>query len=167
MAIPLRTRPLAALPSTGPGIWLEDLLWEIKPAPPIGVCNLGPDGDVDVQISTSGSQARTLTGEAGLLGFFVTTPGASIPLGPGQVVQNGTTYWALSTADFPNGFYGPFPTVLSLATPLTLAKTMMAWRVAFPYQKATVSPFMSSQMVLNWNLHTHFRNCDFPAVTQP
>ena len=23
------------------------------------------------------------------------------------MVQNGTTYWALSTADFPNGFYGP------------------------------------------------------------
>ena len=92
---------------TGPGIWLEELLWDIKPAPPIGVCNPGPDGDVAVQISTSGGQLEIDWGNAGLLGLFVTTPGASIPLGPGQTVQNGTTYWALSTAEFPNGFYGP------------------------------------------------------------
>ena len=46
-------------------------------------------------------------GEEGALGLFVTTPGASIPLGPGQVVQNGTALWALSTAKFPEGFNGP------------------------------------------------------------
>ena len=87
MAIPLRTRPLAALPSLALESGLRIFYGRSKPAPPIGVCNPGPDGDVDVQISTSGSQLDIDWGEAGLLGFFVTTPGASIPLGPGQVVQ--------------------------------------------------------------------------------
>ena len=39
--------------------------------------------------------------------WLFVTAGASIPLGPGQVIQNGTAFWALSTAQFPEGFSGP------------------------------------------------------------
>ena len=37
----------------------------------------------------------------------MTTYGATLPLGPGTVVADGDAFWALGTAAFPTGFYGP------------------------------------------------------------
>ncbi|MFB6350683.1 MAG: hypothetical protein ABEN55_11880, partial [Bradymonadaceae bacterium] len=39
------------------------------------------------------------------IGFYVTAPDATLPMGPGPV--DGKTYWTLQTADFPNGFGSP------------------------------------------------------------
>ena len=40
------------------------------------------------------------------LAVYVTSPGASPPLGPG-VVTGGDAYWVLESSDFPNGFVSP------------------------------------------------------------
>jgi hypothetical protein len=49
----------------------------------------------------------TWEGDTNLLGFYVTDPGARLPLGPGQTVRDGAAYWAISTIEFPAGFAGP------------------------------------------------------------
>jgi hypothetical protein len=92
---------------SGPGIWLEDLLWTLEESLPVGDCVLGQSGDVTVDIEAADSGLNISWGETGALGLFVTTPGASIPLGPGQIVQNGEAFWTIGTANFPDGFYGP------------------------------------------------------------
>jgi len=93
---------------TGPGIWEEDIRWEIQKTVAPGTCVLGSEGDVMVQVSTPEGEAPLIDfGETPVLGFFVTSYGATLPLGPGQAVTNGDAYWVLSTADFPNGFSGP------------------------------------------------------------
>ena len=40
------------------------------------------------------------------IAFYVTEPGATLPMGPGTPV-GGKTYWALAAEEFPTGFTGP------------------------------------------------------------
>jgi hypothetical protein len=46
-------------------------------------------------------------GAEAAIGVYVTSPAAKLPLGPGQTVTEGETYWAIQYQDFNNGFLGP------------------------------------------------------------
>jgi hypothetical protein len=61
---------------------------------------------VDVTVEADGSVVVDW-GSPGALGLYVTDPGASLPIGPGQVVSGGAAYWVLEATTFPFGFDGP------------------------------------------------------------
>ncbi|MEE2755602.1 MAG: Ig-like domain-containing protein [Myxococcota bacterium] len=90
---------------TGPGIELPDLNFQFEVDTP-GGCEVGTQGDAAPMIQRDGESVSIDWGTGGALAFFVTTPDATLPLGPG-VVDGGQTFWALSASDFPNTFNGP------------------------------------------------------------
>ena len=92
---------------TGPGIWLEEMAWELKTAIPPDACEEGLDGDFDITVSQDTNGIEINWEGTGALGFFVTDYPATLPVGPGQTVSNGEAYWAVQTASFPDGFSGP------------------------------------------------------------
>ena len=93
---------------SGPGFYADDVVWEIVPEQiATGDCVLGADGPVDVTVELEGEDVVIDWGDAEALGLYVTTYGASLPLGPGAVVSGGDAFWAISTNAFPSGFVGP------------------------------------------------------------
>jgi len=100
------------LTMVGPGFSVPDVTFTLSrpsdgPAP---TCTPGAAGDFDLTLSFAGEtpvidwDADTLGNS---LGFYVTDPGATLPLGPGTTVSNGEAYWALAAENFPAGFAGP------------------------------------------------------------
>lgn len=95
---------------TGPGFVVEGVTWKLMRPPTVVGCPEGPSGDVAVAVSFDGEGRPVITwdGEEGnALALYVTDPGATLPLLPGQTVTDGAAYWALSTTAFPAGFAGP------------------------------------------------------------
>ncbi len=90
---------------SGPGIELPELSFQFDVDTP-GGCNVGTEGDAAPVIDRDGESIVIDWGAGGALAFFVTTPDATLPIGPG-VVDGGETFWALSASDFPNTFAGP------------------------------------------------------------
>ena len=93
---------------SGPGFYLEEVSWTIEPAVEIPDCMPGSEGSfaVTVDIDDDGI-VIDWEGDAGALGLYVTTYGATLPMGPGTTVSNGDAFWAISTTTFPDGFEGP------------------------------------------------------------
>lgn len=93
---------------SGPGFHLEDVTWTIEPKQEIPDCVPGADGSVAVSV-TMEEDAFIIDweGDTGALGLYVTTYGATLPLGPGTSVSDGDAFWAISTTTFPTGFSGP------------------------------------------------------------
>lgn len=99
------------LTMTGPGFEVPDVSFTIsRPVAPPAECVEGQMGDLPI-IFARDAEGRPVfdwqDGEQAALGFYVTDPGARLPLAPGQTVMGGATYWALSTIEFPAGFMGP------------------------------------------------------------
>jgi YVTN family beta-propeller protein len=94
---------------TGPGFVVEDVAWRLIRPPSAPSCTEGPAGDVAVEVTfDAGRPVIAWDAEAGqALAIYVTTPGATLPLFPGQVVEDGTAYWVLAAETFPAGFPGP------------------------------------------------------------
>ena len=92
---------------SGPGIWFDDLFWTLAPTIPLDACELGFDGDFPLTASYE-NDSLSFSWEGGdALALYVTSYSATIPLGPGQVVSNGNTYWVVETTAFPDGFSSP------------------------------------------------------------
>ena len=92
---------------TGPGVDLEDIQVTItKKSDLNGACPVGTQGDGAPTITRDGDKAMIDWGEQGAIALFVTSPDATLPLGPGAV-EDGETYWALSTSSFPGTFSAP------------------------------------------------------------
>ncbi len=90
---------------TGPGFDQDGVAWSIRR--PLG-CVPGPAGDVAVDVTVEADGSVVVDwGSPGALGLYVTDPGASLPIGPGQVVSGGAAYWVLEATTFPFGFDGP------------------------------------------------------------
>jgi hypothetical protein len=92
---------------SGPGFFAENVEWEISAATATADCVLGAEGAVDVTVEVDDGDVVIDWGETEALGLYVTTYGASLPLGPGTVVSGGDAFWAVSTESFPQGFAGP------------------------------------------------------------
>lgn len=92
---------------TGPGIYFEKLPFTIERAKG-GACIEGASGNATVNVTLDASGKPVIDwGAEQAIGVYVTSPGAKLPLGPGQTVTNGTAYWVVQTTAFPNGFVGP------------------------------------------------------------
>ena len=92
---------------SGPGFYAEDVAWEITPKTTTGGCVPGAEGAMDVTVDIDGDAIIIDWGEAEALGLYVTSYGATLPMGPGTVISDGDAFWAISTTAFPQGFIGP------------------------------------------------------------
>ena len=93
---------------SGPGFHVEDVTWTIEPEVEQADCVPGADGAIAVSVTVTDTDVIIdWEGGAGALGLYVTTYGATLPMGPGTTVSNGDAFWAISTAAFPTGFVGP------------------------------------------------------------
>ena len=101
-------RAEGTLTMTAPAILAEGVAWELsRPAPP-DECIEGASGAVAVSLEVVDGQAPVIDwGAEAALGFYVTSPGAQLPLGPGQTVTDGEAYWVIQAESFPGGFTGP------------------------------------------------------------
>jgi DNA-binding beta-propeller fold protein YncE len=95
----------------GPGFEVPDVRFTLgRPEAPPMECVEGQMGDLPIVFERD-EEGRPVFAwddpEQAALGFYVTDPGATLPLGPGQTVSGGAAYWALSTIEFPAGFEGP------------------------------------------------------------
>ena len=92
---------------TAPGVDLEDIeVSIIKTAEQVGACPVGTEGDAAPVVTRDGENVTIDWGEEGAIALFVTSPEATLPLGPGPVT-GGETYWGLSASSFPATFDGP------------------------------------------------------------
>lgn len=92
---------------TGPGMYFPNMPFVLK-KPAGNDCIEGPSGMPAMSVGVGpGGLAQIDWGAEEAIAFFVTSPGAQLPFGPGQTVSNGTAYWGLQTAMFPTGFVGP------------------------------------------------------------
>ncbi len=95
---------------TGPGFVVEDVSWRlVRPTVTTG-CDEGPGGDFPVTITFDGTGLPVIAWDPELgnaLAVYITDPGATLPLLPGQTVQDADTYWAAASTAFPAGFPGP------------------------------------------------------------
>jgi hypothetical protein len=92
---------------SGPGFFEEDVTWTIEPEAAPSDCTPGAEGDVEVTVIMDGDDIIIDYGDAGALGLYVTTYGATLPFGPGSTVADGDAFWAIATEVFPIGFAGP------------------------------------------------------------
>lgn len=92
---------------SGPGFFEEDVTWTIEPEAAPSDCTPGAEGDVEVTVTMDGDDIVIDYGDAGALGLYVTTYGATLPFGPGSTVADGDAFWAIATEVFPTGFAGP------------------------------------------------------------
>ncbi len=91
-----------------PGLEAEGVVWRLqRPEEEPEGCDIAR-GDHPLTLDFDADDRPTVSwdAEVNALGFFVTSPDAETPLGPGAVT-GGETYWALSTMAFPDGFAGP------------------------------------------------------------
>jgi len=102
-----------SLTMTGPGFTTEGVTFTLaRPSDeePDPSCTPGAGGDFELTLSYEG-QTPIIDWDAGAagnaLGFYVTDPGATLPVAPGSPVSDGEAYWALATEAFPAGFAGP------------------------------------------------------------
>lgn len=93
---------------SGPGFYLDEVAWTIEPKVEIPDCVPGSEGSFTVSVDVDDDGiVIDWDGDAGALGLYVTTYGATLPMGPGTTVSNGDAFWAISTTAFPDGFDGP------------------------------------------------------------
>lgn len=89
---------------SGPGFLVPGVQWSLGPPASQGDC-VPTDGDLTIEFADG---LPTIGwGDVNSLGFYATSPGAAIPLGPGQVVTQGDAYFVLEAEEFPAGFAGP------------------------------------------------------------
>jgi hypothetical protein len=92
---------------TGPGMYFPNMPFSFA-RPKGNDCIEGPSGTPLVSIGIDANGLAVMDwGAEQAIATFVTSPGAKLPLGPGQTVTNGTAYWTLQTSAFPMGFSGP------------------------------------------------------------
>lgn len=99
-----------ALTLTGPGFAVEGVSFRFVRPPSTPGCPEGAGGDVAVSLTFDEAQRPIISwdgAEGNALALYVTDPGATLPLLPGQTVTDGAAYWAVSTTAFPAGFAGP------------------------------------------------------------
>ncbi len=91
-----------------PGLEAEGVVWRLqRPQEEPATCDTASgDHPVDLEFGDGGLPTASWQAAVNALGYFVTSPEATTPLGPGPVT-GGETYWALSTMAFPDGFAGP------------------------------------------------------------
>jgi DNA-binding beta-propeller fold protein YncE len=100
-------RASGTLTLTGPGMYFPLLPFTFS-RPKGGECVEGPSGSGTVAVMLGGDGIPVIDwGAEQAIGLYVTSPGAKLPLGPGQTVTNGTAYWVIQTTAFPEGFLGP------------------------------------------------------------
>jgi len=102
-------RAAGTLVMSAPGVLIEGVTWELsRPAAP-DECVEGASGAVEVALTLGGDgQPPEISwGPDAAIGFYVTSPAAQLPAGPGQTVTNGDAYWVLQAETFPTGFAGP------------------------------------------------------------
>ncbi len=91
---------------SGPAFYEEGITWTLRR--PARDCTPGPSGALAVDVTVGDDGLPVISwGDDGALGLYVTEPGATLPLGPGQVVSGGQAFWALQASAFPSGFPGP------------------------------------------------------------
>lgn len=89
-----------------PGLEAEGVVWRLQRPREEPACDTA-EGDHAITLDLAGGTPTvSWEAEVNALGYFVTSPEARTPLGPGPVT-GGETYWALSTMAFPDGFTGP------------------------------------------------------------
>jgi len=91
-----------------PGLYAPDVAFALSQAGDAPDDCSGSEGthDVTVTIEADGTPTIDWTADVEGLGYYVTSPEARTPTGPGPVT-GGTTYWAIGTSAFPAGFAGP------------------------------------------------------------
>lgn len=91
-----------------PGLEATDVRWTIARGSDMPTDCSGMEGAnaVDLMVDDAGNPTVDWSGDVQALGYYVTDADAMAPTGPGPVT-GGETYWALSTASFPDGFVGP------------------------------------------------------------
>ncbi|UQA61742.1 Ig-like domain-containing protein [Polyangium aurulentum] len=93
---------------TGPGILLENLTFRLERPKSPDACEEGASGAVAVTLTPGPNGLPVMDwGDAAAISVYVTSPSAKLPLGPGQTVTEGETYWAIQYEDFASGFLGP------------------------------------------------------------
>jgi YVTN family beta-propeller protein len=95
---------------TGPGFVVDGVGFALEHESTLTGCPEGSSGAVAITLGTDAEGRTTFTWDAAehgeALGFYVTAPRATIPMGPGQVVM-GRAYWVAATERFPMGFEAP------------------------------------------------------------
>ncbi|MCY1009002.1 hypothetical protein OV079_26275 [Nannocystis pusilla] len=91
-----------------PGLEATDVRWVLArdDGAPAGCEGMEGTNAVMLTMDDMGAPVVDWTADVTALGYYVTDPDATTPVGPGPVT-GGTTYWALSTESFPTGFGGP------------------------------------------------------------
>jgi DNA-binding beta-propeller fold protein YncE len=104
----LADRAQGTLTITGPGFTFENATFRLERPVGADVCNQGPSGAVPVKLTPGPNGVPVMDwGAEAAIGVYVTSPAAKLPLGPGQTVTEGETYWAIQYQDFNKGFLGP------------------------------------------------------------
>ena len=92
---------------SGPGFDLKNVGFELKKLGPISTeCNPGNEGDYTLTVDSSTTGVIINWGDVPALGLYVTSPGANLPGGPGQMISGGEAYFVLEASGL-DGFRGP------------------------------------------------------------
>lgn len=94
------------LTMSGPGLEYEGRRFSIELKTENMDCPVGAQGPLALNITEENGEITIDWGTELSLSLFVTSPEATLPLGP-VPVMGGETYWSLAPLEFPNGFAGP------------------------------------------------------------
>lgn len=101
-------RAEGTLTITGPGFAFENATFRLERPASADACDEGASGAVVVNLAPDASGLPVMDwGAEAAISVYVTSPGAKLPLGPGQTVTEGETYWAVQYENFSEGFLGP------------------------------------------------------------
>lgn len=91
-----------------PGLEADGVSWRLqRPSEePAGCETTSGAHAIGLDFDADGLPIASWDTEVNALGYFVTAPEATVPLGPGAVT-GGEAYWVVSTVAFPDGFAGP------------------------------------------------------------
>jgi len=95
---------------SGPAFDIPGVRWRLQrvpEAPTSGGCNEERTGSFEISIDREGDGVVIGWDGPNAIGLYVTTPGVSLPGGPGQTVSGGEAFWVLEYQEFPAGFAGP------------------------------------------------------------
>ena len=141
---------------TGPGVDLEGVDFSMtRVDPSISACIPGSEGDHAPVITQDGDAVTIDWGDAGALALLVTSPEATLPLGPGTV-EGGESYWVIAATNFPETFNGPvtYGTMPENATDASVDNGAPEGGAAFEsgkcYRFSVVVDFAFSHTIMIW-----------------
>ncbi len=142
---------------TGPGMYFPNMPFSLT-RPQGNDCVEGASGMPVISLGTDGNGLPIIDwGADPVIAVYVNSPGAKVPLGPGQTISNGTAYWMLQTASFPMGFSGPITygtlpagaTDISEANGVPLGGAQLEPGTCYEFNVITTS-FAMSKYVKRW-----------------